>query len=99
MLKTTRIPAVIDIPDVNGAFVGNTMRPFTRDEFDKIKIILAKKRRRNAKLTITDRDLRAAGLEHLLLSLKMVNPASENGALKWQLKKTTHPKSCGAKPF
>jgi hypothetical protein len=29
-------------------------------------MILAKKRRQNAKITITDRDLRAAGLEHLI---------------------------------
>ncbi len=67
MTKTTKTPAVIDIPDVNGAFVGNTLRPFTKDEFAKIKMILAKKRRRNAKVTIADRDLRAAGLEHLIV--------------------------------
>jgi hypothetical protein len=66
MTKTTKASAVIDIPDVNYAFVGNTLRPFTKDEFVKIKMILAKKRRRNTKVTITDRDLRAAGLEHLI---------------------------------
>ncbi|MGH7596484.1 MAG: hypothetical protein ACREOI_09030 [bacterium] len=63
MAKT---PAVIDIADVNGAFVGNTLRPLTRSEFGKLKMILAKKRRQNAKVTITDRNLRAAGLEHLI---------------------------------
>jgi hypothetical protein len=66
MTKTTKTSAIIDIPDVNGAFVGTTLRPFTKDEFAKIKMILAKKRRQNAKITITDRDLRAAGLEHLI---------------------------------
>jgi len=50
---------------VNGAFVGNTLRPFTKDEFDKIKTILAKKRRHGI-LAITDRDLRAVGLEDLM---------------------------------
>lgn len=72
MTKTAKTSAVIDIPDVNGAFVGNTLRPLTRDEFGKIKMILAKKKRRGARLTITDRDLRAVGLEHLVTE-------SENG--------------------
>lgn len=66
MIKTTKTPAVIDIPDVNGAFVGNTLRPFTKGEFSKIKFILLQKRKRKAKLTITERDLRTAGLEHLI---------------------------------
>jgi hypothetical protein len=66
MSKTAKTSAVVDIPDVNGTFVGNTMRPLTRDEFTKIKMILDKKKTRNDKLTITDRDLRAAGLDHLI---------------------------------
>jgi len=66
MTKTNSISAVIDILDVNGAFVGNALRPFTREEFHKIKTILAQKKKRKSKQTITDRDLRAAGLEHLI---------------------------------
>lgn len=72
MLKTIKTSAVIDIPDVNGAFVGNTLRPLTSDEFSKIKLLIGQKRKRKAKLTITDRDLRAVGLEHLI-------DESENG--------------------
>jgi hypothetical protein len=74
MPKNEKHLAVIDIPDVNGAFVGNTLRPLTRDEFGKIKMILTKKRRRNAKLTITDRDLRTAGLHHLIVESKHSKP-------------------------
>jgi hypothetical protein len=66
MAKTTKTSAVIDIPEVNGAFVGNTLRPFTKGEFAKIKLILAKKKRRNAQPAITVRDLRAAGIEYLI---------------------------------
>jgi len=66
MAKAIKTSAVIDLPDVHGAFVGNTLRPFTRDEFSRIKVILAGKKRRSAKLTITNRDLRAAGLRHLI---------------------------------
>lgn len=66
MPKIAKTSAVIDIPDVNGAFVGNTLRPFTREEFSKLKLVLAKKKRRNGKLVLTNRDLRAAGLEHLI---------------------------------
>lgn len=66
LTKTTKTSAVIDIPDVNGAFVGNTLRPFTKEEFSKIKSILAQKRKRKTKLTVTERDLRTAGLEHLI---------------------------------
>jgi len=66
MTKTTKTPAVIDIPDVNGAFVGNTLRPFTREEFSKLKSILAKKRKRGSKLVVTNHELRAAGLGHLI---------------------------------
>jgi hypothetical protein len=57
--------AVVDIPDVNGAFVGTTQRPFTKEEFVKIKSILAKKSGQSKKLIITDRDLRSAGLEYM----------------------------------
>jgi hypothetical protein len=53
MTKITGTPAIVDIPDVNGAFVGNTMRPFTREEFGKLKAILTKKRRRSGKFVVT----------------------------------------------
>ena len=66
MTKTTRTPAIVDLPDVNGAFVGNIMRPFTREEFSKLKAILTKKRKRSSKLVVTNNDLRAAGLGHLI---------------------------------
>ena len=66
MAKTIKSTAVIDLPDVSGAFVGNTLRPFTREEFSKLKSILAQKRRRNKRLVVTNRDLRAAGLGHLI---------------------------------
>ena len=66
MATATKTSAIIDLPDVNGAFVGNTLRPFTKDEFGKIKTILTNKKKRRVKLTVTDRDLRAAGLSHLV---------------------------------
>lgn len=44
--------------------LGKTKR--YKGEFAKIKMILAKKKKQNAKVTITDRDLRTAGLEHLI---------------------------------
>lgn len=66
MIKTVKTKAIIDIPAVNGAFVGTTLRPFTRDEFQKLKKILTQKRKRQNKVRITDRDLRLAGLEHLI---------------------------------
>ncbi len=65
MPKTAKTSAVIDIPDVKGAFVGTTLRPLTKDEFRKIKMILIKKKFRHGKVRITNRDLRAAGLEYL----------------------------------
>jgi hypothetical protein len=65
MPKIAKTPAVIDIPDVKGAFVGTTLRPLTRDEFRKIKMLLAKKKTHRGKIRITNRDLRAAGLEYL----------------------------------
>jgi len=67
MTKTTKTPAVIDIHDVNGAFVGNTMPPFTREEFSKLKTILAKRRKRGGRFVVTNRELRAAGLGHLIV--------------------------------
>jgi hypothetical protein len=72
MAKAVKSAAVIDLPDAHGAFVGNTLRPFTRDEFNKIKMILAGKKKRRSKLAITERDLRAFGLKHLIAE-------SENG--------------------
>ena len=65
MTKITNTSAVLDIPDVKGEFVGTTLRPLTKDEFHKIKMILAKKKTRHGKVRITSRDLRAAGLEYL----------------------------------
>lgn len=72
MPKTKKRHAVIEIPEVNGAFVGNTLRPFTQEEFHKIKVLLAQKRRHKTAVKITDHDLRVAGLEHLVSE-------SENG--------------------
>ena len=66
MIKTAKRQAVIEIPDVNGAFVGTTLRPFTREEFQKLKTLLTQKRKRQTKASITKRDLRMAGLEHLI---------------------------------
>jgi len=61
-----KTPAVIDIPDVKGAFVGNNVRPFTREDFSALRAILTKKRKRGGKLVVTNHDLRAAGLGHLI---------------------------------
>jgi len=32
MPTTTKTSTVVDIPDVSGAFVGNNLRPFTKEE-------------------------------------------------------------------
>ncbi len=77
MQKVTQTSAVIDTSDVNGAFVGSSLRPFTKDEFDKIKTILARKKKRGKELTVTDRDLRAAGLERLLAEVPNGKPSPQ----------------------
>lgn len=67
MMKTAKNTAVNDLPEVKGAFVGNTLRPFTADEFRKVEMILASKKTRERDLRITNRELRGAGLEHLAM--------------------------------